>query len=253
MTRTAGTVARARLRTGYSSREMPSAAEQLRNRALTARYTVPQAAALVDRPPETVRRWAFGHDRRYQGEPVHDLPLINADGEIGAGPSLSFTNLLELQMLSRYRGDVPLQAIRRALEFAAEAMKATRPLLEVRFKAIGRDLFTQFAATPDGQALLVNASKGGQLVLREFTAVVDAATADVDYPSDVATVWWYRGRAKPVVVDTRVAAGHPITAETAVRVSAIRSRAQQGLSRHDIRQDTGASAAEVDAALLIAA
>jgi transposase-like protein len=77
--------------------------QRMAERALTPRYTTSEAAALVGRRAETVRRWSFGHERTYKGKPRRDEPLIHADGERGA-LALSFLNLLELRMLSLYRG-----------------------------------------------------------------------------------------------------------------------------------------------------
>ena len=229
-----------------------TAADKLRERALVPRYTVQQAASVIGRRPQRVRRWAFGYSRVYRDRPVHDEPLIVPDGDVGAVVALSLTNLLELRMLSIYRGDVSLQAIRRALEFAATAMHEPRPLITVKFRAISGDLFTKFAATQDGRDVLVNASRSGQFVI-ELAGVVDTITADVDYESEVARQWWYRGRDSLVVIDTAVAAGQPITSESGVRVSAIRSRKAEGFSRKEIARDTGASGSEVAAAMRAAA
>ena len=40
----------------------------------------------------------------------------------------------------------------------------------------------------------------------EMTEAVETVTADVDYVSEVAKQWWYRGRDRLVVIDTTVAA-----------------------------------------------
>jgi uncharacterized protein (DUF433 family) len=154
-------------------------------------------------------------------------------------------------MLSLYRGDAALQAIRRALEYAGNQLGEQRPLLTRRFHAYGGELLTEFAETADGETLL-NASRGGQLTTRDL---VESAlwTRDIDYEDDSATRWWFKGRAVPVVVDTRVAGGRPITAETGVRVDAITSRHHEGDSNDEIERDTGAREGEVIAAIMLAA
>ena len=228
------------------------ATERLRERALVPRYTVNQAAVIIERRAQTTRRWALGYDTRYLGERVHYEPLIVADGDVHESVSLSLTNLLELRMLSNYRGDVSLQAIRRALDYAATEMGEPRPLVTVEFKAISGELFAKFTETPDGRQLLVNASRRGQFVI-EMTEAVETVTANVDYVSEVAKQWWYRGRDRLVVIDTTVAAGQPITAESGVRVSAVVSRKAEGFTLREIVRDTGASDTEVAAALSAAA
>jgi uncharacterized protein (DUF433 family) len=227
--------------------------ERLAQRARTPRYTVPKAGMLIGRPAETVRRWSLGHRRNYKGRPVADGPLIVLDGSPDdSRVVLSFLNLLELQMLSTYRDEAALQAIRRALAFAGEQLREERPLISRRFHVRGGELFTKFAETQDGKQLLINASRNGQTILQ---ALIDslAVTEDLDYDHETAHRWWYRGRSEPIIVDTRVAAGNPITATTGVRVEAITTRSESGYTPPEIEDDTGATADEVESVLRLAA
>jgi uncharacterized protein (DUF433 family)/transposase-like protein len=227
--------------------------ERLAERARTPRYTIPEAAELVGRPANTLRRWSLGHRRTYQGAPAVDEPLISVDGKTGPGErSLSFLNLLELQMLSRYRSEAALQAIRRALSFAAEQLGEPRPLITVEFRIQGGELFTRFAETPDGRELLLNASRGGQLTHEKFVESVERGTQDIDYDDVISRRWWFKTRSVPLYVDMQVASGHPITAETGVRVDAIASRHRDGYSVADIQHDTGATETEVVAVVAAA-
>lgn len=159
---------------------------------------------------------------------------------------LSFLNLLELQMLSRYRDDAALQAIRPALAYTARELGYERPLLAVEFKIRGGELFARYAESNDGHALFVNATRGGQVTLAE---IVEEATSNIDYDDGTARRWWVRSRDVPVIVDTRVAAGNPITAKTAVRLDAIASRHRDGYLPDQIAYDTGAHEDEIAAAL----
>src|ERR1700733_1979497 len=223
---------------------------RIEQRALTPRYTISEAAPLFGGGPETVGRWSFGHERQYKGQPRRDEPLIPADGAKG-GLALSFLNLLELKTLSMYRGDAALQAIRRALEYVGKELGEQRPLMTRQFHVYGGDLLTKFIETDDG-AMLLNASRGGQLTAEKL---VEGAlwTRDIDYDEDErARRWWFKTRAVPVVVDTRVAGGHPITAGTGVRLDAIATRHREGYSSDEIECDTGATEAEVVAAILAA-
>ena len=225
--------------------------KRIEQRALTPRYTISEAAVLIGRRAETGSRWSFGHERLYKGEPRRDEPLIPADGERG-GLALSFLNLLELRTLSIYRGDAALQAIRRALEYVGKELKEQRPLMTRQFHVYGGELLTRFAETDDG-VMLLNASRGGQLTAEKL---IESAlwTKDIDYDEDEhARRWWFKTRAVPLVVDNRVAGGHPITAETGVRLDAITARNREGYSNDEIERDTGAREAEVVAAILLAA
>jgi uncharacterized protein (DUF433 family) len=225
---------------------------RMAERATTPRYTIPAAAPLVGRPAETVRRWSLGHHRTYQGRPAIDEPLISADGKRDEAQVLSFLNLLELRMLSHYRDQAALQAIRRALSFAADQLEEPRPLISVEFKVHGGELFTRFAETDDGRELLLNASRGGQLTAEQLAATVAEITEEIDYDSEISWRWWFKSRSIPVLVDTKVAGGRPITAETGVRVDAIASRHRDGYTPAEIEHDTGASQTEIVAAILAA-
>lgn len=221
---------------------------RLRDRALTPRYSVVDAAQLLSRPTQTIRRWSLGNRRRYKGDVVFDQSLIVIDGESGRdGLPLSFLNLLELRMLTHYRTEAALQAIRSALNYAAQQMDVERPLLTVEFQARGGELFAAFERTEEGRELLVSASRGGQLPLL-LPKLASEVTTDVDYDREVVGGWWPISRNHPVVVDLRVAAGRPITAKTAVRVDAITSRLHDGWSVEQIVHDTGALEDEVEAA-----
>jgi len=217
---------------------------RIEQRAKVPRYRYREAASLVGRPANTLRRWSVGNRRRQGDRLVTDEPLIAIDGDRGSGLPLSFLNLLELRMLSSYRDGAGLPAIRMALDYAANALGEPRPLLSMSFSVEGGRLFTRFAETPDGKELLLDASAGGQVA---FEQLVSSVTREIEYEHDVARRWWYRSRAVPLLVDTTVAAGHPITAETGVRVDAITSRLRDGLTRREIAHDTGARLAEVEA------
>jgi uncharacterized protein (DUF433 family) len=220
---------------------------RLEARATEARYTITKAAELVDRPANTVRRWSLGHRRKYQGDVKVDEPLIAIDGS--AALPLSLLNLLELQLLSEYRSEAALQAIRRALAFVAKELKQPRPLISVEFRVRGGELFTKFGETQEW----VNASGGGdRIALEKLADRVQLITSDVDYDPDILRRWWFKGRSVPLYVDTRVAGGLPITAGTAVRLDAIAARHADGYSNEQIQKDTGATETEIVAAILAA-
>ena len=217
-------------------------------RALEPRYGFPEAARIVGKPSETVRRWSVGHNRTYKGKPASDKPLIQIDGDRDKLP-LSFLNLIELRFLAGYREAASLPAIRRALDFAAEALGVDRPLLELDFKTQGRELFLTFA---ESDPYFVNASRGGQFAWPEAADNL-VASLDYDEQEHVAYRWWPLGKQTPVLLDTRLNAGRPSTAESGVRTMAIAKRAAQGWNLADIAGDVAASGVEVKAALQLEA
>lgn len=219
---------------------------RIAERAREPRYTVPEAAEFIARPTSTVRRWALGHLRTHKGQQRRDKPLIIVDGGAGEPIPLSFLNLLELRFLAAYRQRVPLQSIRRALDFAGSELGIDRPLLSAEFKVHGKSLFMRFAAEGE-DAYLLNASKRGQLA---WPATLDEFIETIDYEEATAHRWWPLGRTEPVIVDTFLNGGRPSTALAGVRTNAIAvQRQKEGLHVPDIAYDVGATEDEVRAAL----
>jgi uncharacterized protein (DUF433 family) len=217
-------------------------------RALEPRYGFPEAARIIDKPVETIRRLSVGHSRKYRGERALDDPLIQIDGNREAVP-LSFLNLIELRFLASYRTGASLPAIRRALDYAAKELNVERPLLELEFAAHGRDLFLRFA---EGDPYFLNASRGGQFAWPQgATDLVDSL--EYDPTEHAAFRWWPLGKQTPVLLDTRLNGGRPSTAESGVRTVAIANRASQGWDLTDIADDVAASVNEVQAALQLEA
>lgn len=218
---------------------------RIAERATEPRYTIPEAASFIDRPTSTVRRWSLGNVRIHDGQRRRDEPLIRVDGDPDL--PLSFLNLLELRFLAAYRRRVPLQSIRRALDYAAEELRAERPLLSLDFKAHGKSLFLQWAAAGDDPFLL-NASERGQLA---WPPTLDDFIASVDYDKQERSAfrWWPLGRGEPVIVDTLLNGGRPSTAQSGVRTNAIAVHRRDGLELAEIADDVGATQQEVRAAL----
>lgn len=217
-------------------------------RALEPRYRFPEAARLVERPTETIRRWAIGHQRLYQGRPATDKPLIQIDGSAERDHlPLSFLNLIELRFLASYRQGVSLPAIRRALDFAAHELGVDRPLLEVEFATHGRELFLRYAEE-GGEQYFLNASRRGQVAWPEDATLL-LESLEYDAGEHAAYRWWPLGKQRPVLLDTRLNGGKPSTAEAGVRTVAIATRANSGWSVGDIAADVAASTDEVEAAL----
>lgn len=217
-------------------------------RALEPRYGFPEAARIIGKPPETIRRWSVGHSRKYRGRLATDRPLIQIDGDREQIP-LSFLNLIELRFLASYREATSLPAIRGALNYAARELGVDRPLLEMEFKAHGRELFLRFA---ESDPYFLNASREGQFA---WPAGAEDLVASLDYDEQehAAYRWWPLGKRTPVLLDTRLNGGRPSTAESGVRTIAIANRAAQGWEPIDIADDVAASVPEVRAALQLEA
>lgn len=213
-------------------------------RALTPRYTFPEASRILHTPSPKLRRWSLGHHRIYRDRPTRDEPLITIDGT--AELPLSFLNLIELRFLGSYRSGAPLPAIRRALDYAAGHLGFKRPLLQLEFAVHGRELFLEYAEGGN-EPYFVNATRRGQLA---WPQSVDFLVKSLDYDKaeHAAYRWWPLGKARPVMLDTRLNAGRPSTAETGVRTDIIALRLRQGWSPDAVAHDLAARPNEIEAA-----
>jgi uncharacterized protein (DUF433 family) len=223
-------------------------------RALEPRYRFPEASLLVGRPAQTVRRWAVGNPRVYRGKRKVDEPLIRIDGSLETRDDrpLSFLNLLELRFLASYREAASLPAIRRALDFAANELGVERPLLELEFSIQGKNLFLRFAEEGD-EPYFVNASQQGQAMLPTVAWPDEAASflqsLEYDDAEHAAYRWWPLGKRRPVMLDTRLNAGRPTTADSGVRTIAIATRSRSGWTPEEIAEDVVVKPDEIQAAL----
>ncbi|MGI8439987.1 MAG: hypothetical protein ACR2NV_07300 [Thermoleophilaceae bacterium] len=229
-------------------REQPTIHPRFAERAVEPRYGFAEAASLTRRPAQTLRRWALGNRRRYLDHHRTDDPLIAIDGSLADGLPLSFLNLLELRFLSSYRSSVPLPAIRRALDYAGEQLGVERPLLRSDFAARGRELFLSFAEGSDKAYL--NASRQGQVAWPE-DATAFLESLDYDGDERAAFRWWPLGKDAPVMLDTRLNAGHPSTATTGVRTGIIAARVSRGWSAEAIAEDVTTTVEEIRAAVAL--
>ena len=214
-------------------------------RALVPRYTFAEASRIIRAPAQKLRRWSLGHERVYRGRPTWDEPLITIDGSRAELP-LSFLNLLELRFLASYRSGASLPAIRQALDYAARQLGVARPLLQLEFATHGRELFLQWAEE-DGERYFLNASRRGQMAWPQAASFL-LESIEYDPSAHTAFRWWPLGRATPVMLDTRLNAGRPSTAETAVRTDVIAIRLREGWSEKAVADDLAARPQEVAAA-----
>jgi hypothetical protein len=123
-------------------------------------------------------------------------------------------------------------------------------LLKADFAVHGRELFLRYA---EGDLYFVNASRRGQMAWPEV-AWPEAASMlfqslDYDESEHAAFRWWPLGKARPVIVDTRLNGGQRSTAPSGVRTLAIATRARHGWSKQSIAEDVAATEDEIAAAL----
>jgi uncharacterized protein (DUF433 family) len=108
---------------------------------------------------------------------------------------------------------VTMRTIRRAATEGASIFKVKHPFCLKRFETDGRDIFASVAKDSGDEAILNLLSP--QTV---FPKVVRPLFKQIDYDvvSDMAVVWWPRGRDVPVVLDPKRSFGTPIVAKRGV-------------------------------------
>ena len=213
-------------------------------------YALPEAARLARVPRKTLANWVEGY-RYPAGERVVKAKPVIVPTPGGRGAALSFVNLMEALTLAGFRQmGVPMQRVRKALDYAARHSDIAHLLANQRLLTDGRELFWEFQErSRDGEAHLVNMSRGGQKV---FPDAVMRYLREMEWGRDrFATRWW--PGAVPgegiVVVDPRRAFGAPVLRGTGIRTEDVFSRFSAGEPLGDLADDYGLSVAQIEAAI----
>ncbi|MGH2595888.1 MAG: DUF433 domain-containing protein [Actinomycetota bacterium] len=212
-------------------------------------YPLPDVARLVGRSPQSVRNWVRGYRYPAAGELVQAAEIIVPT--TGDPTVVSFINLVEAVALSAFRrAGVPLQRVRRALEYVAGETEAAHLLASERLLTDGLDLFYGFERETGESVGLVNISRGGQ---KAFDDVIAEYLREMDWGKDrFATRWWpgsSGGREGGVVVDPRRGFGSPVIVETGIRTEDVFLRFTAGDSVATLSTDFALSRNRIEEAL----
>jgi uncharacterized protein (DUF433 family) len=205
------------------------------------RYSISEAAFYVRVPQSTLYAWtkgqnyhlASGHRRAFK--PLIDL----ADKKNGL---LSFYNLVEAHILRFTTEDrnLPLQSVRKALDYVHEAFPGPHPLLTHEFESSGNELFV----TALGMTL--NATAHGQRVMRDilkqYLALIPRDASGL--PARV-----FPRNSKRLAIDPYFSSGKPIVRDRGITASVLWGRHKSGEDFAQIASDYGISASEVKEAI----
>lgn len=204
------------------------------------RYSISEAALYVRVPSRTLAAWTLGQDYwTRQGHLQTFKPLIEpADPE---NKLLSFYNLVEAHVLRATREyGVPLQNVRKALEYIRESTPGKHPLLIRTFEVAGRELFIkQLGKT-------VNATRHGQLAMRK---ILEQYLQRIDRDARGLPLRIFPIKAKRLVIDPRFSSGKPIVKDRGVVASVLWGRNKTGESIPEIAKDYGLTEIEVKEAI----
>jgi len=189
----------------------------------TGIYTPREAAALLHERPATVRRWAFGYQRKRPGGYTLHAPLIKAELPVLEGVrAISFVELVEMLYIRAFEAaGASWSVIREAAKVAARefaerghAQGAAHPFA-----------MRQFFVDPEGLLYVVLDEAGHEesvVLLRghgqhAFPQLVKPYLDQIDFDlSDVASRWWPMGREGGVALDPEFAFGAPVVEEVGI-------------------------------------
>ena len=213
-------------------------------------YRAKEVAYLLAVPDSTVRAWCFGQSSTDRARTArHFVSVIRAAD--AKNRLLSFSNLCEIHILAAItrKHHVPLQRVRKALDYVRHELNSARPLLDKEFQTNGLDLFLEHS----GQ--LVNVSQYGQTALRgEFEQAL--ARVERDQRGSPVRLFPFtripgRSSEQPTIVaiDPRIAFGRPVVAKARVATEVIADRFGAGDSPAEMAKDYGVEEEEILEAL----
>jgi len=210
-------------------------------------YSMSDAARYLRIPCGTIRSWTVG--RKYpvvEGSKTFQ-PLIAVKKTKPV--LLSFTNLVEIHVLRaiRHQHQIDLDKVRKALDYLDEQFNISHPLAHQQFHTDGVDLFIE------RYGALINASQQGQIALKEAfnhhlkrIELDDSGLAIKLYPF---TRSHEENNPRLVVIDSRIAFGRLVIAETGIATSILAERYRAGESIKDLASDYNCSWDTIEEAL----
>jgi uncharacterized protein (DUF433 family) len=233
------------------------------------KYRVSDVALYLGIKERTLHNWFFGSSRTIGGEKRDYERLIEPALHNPQGPSLSFFNLAEAQVLAATRQkwviadelpmpdpgiapkfgqkprrkievQVSMQAIRSAIDYVA-VHSPSHPLISQYFYTNGKQLFIKTIEDQIGHALFINVSKGGQL---GFASILDLYLQRIEcdksgFPIKVYPLRDVNDPDKTIVIISNVASGRPTVSGTGIRVETIWNRSQGGETTDALAEDYG--------------
>lgn len=209
-------------------------------------YQLAQAARYLHLPPATLRAWVAG--RTWGAGRGYSEPLIERPDP--ADDRLSFTNLIEAHVLRALRVEhrVPMQAVRRSLEYAQREFGIDRLLIKPELRAAPGELFLA------EYGRLLSLSRTGQFamekILESYLRRISRDVAGLPIRLYPFTLPDHADSAAVVAIDPRISFGRPVIARKGVTTSILAERLNSGETVPEIAYDYGLNEEEVTEALV---
>lgn len=210
-------------------------------------YTIREAALYLRIPVATLRSWVLGRNYPTSKGEGFFKPVITIPS--GKPPLLSFMNLVEAHVLDaiRRKHQVPLDNVRRALQYLQREYPSRHPLADQNFETDGLDLFIEKYGS------LINISREGQLAIKEL---LKAYLSRIERGADGLPIKLFpftrKGQPeepKAVVIDPHVSFGRPVLKGTGIATSIIAERYKAGESVQELAEDYGRQTDEIEEAI----
>jgi uncharacterized protein (DUF433 family) len=178
-------------------------------------YTGRETALLSGLRTERVARWVRGYSfTTGSGKKRSSPPIFAADRSTDGPLALSFLDLVEVLFVRAFLDlGVSMRTIRLAATEGVKIFKVKHPFCLKRFETDGCGIFASIAKSAGDDAIL-------DLVSHQtaFPKVIRPLFKQIEYDvvSEMATVWWPRGKDVPVLLDPTRAFGTPIVAKRGV-------------------------------------
>jgi uncharacterized protein (DUF433 family) len=210
-----------------------------------ANYGMPEASAYLHVPISTLRYWTLGT--------MSERPLVKL-AAVRPKPTLSFKNLVECYVLEvmRVAHGVNVRNIRYALATALEKYESAHPFADYTISTKGNHIYLD-------ENLLVDLSRGGQLVIREFLAnslrrvdrdKLGLAKRLYPFMQKKEMLEAHHEAPRTVVIDPAVSFGMPVLADSRIPTSFLASRYRGGDSIPTLARDYGRQEGEIEEALI---
>lgn len=210
-------------------------------------YTIREAARYIGIPFTTLKSWVKGRPYPSETGPRFFKPLIDIPDK--SQNLLSFINLVEAHVLNAIRKNhnVPLKNIRPALEYVRKNLDSEYPLADQKFETNGIDLFIQHGC-------FINASKGGQLAIREILQAYLHRIERDDHGIPIKLYPFNRTNnqseePRAVVIDPYISFGRPVLAGTGIPADIIAERYKAGESIEELSKDYGLQELQIEEAI----
>jgi uncharacterized protein (DUF433 family) len=202
-------------------------------------YSFSETDYLAGATHGTTRRWIKGYSYMRHGERIEQPPVTPRDETVSAA---SFLDLLEVVVIGRFKkAGFSLNAVRDIVTDCQELLGLPRPLVQLKFKTDGREVFID-----QGETLL---GIGRRKRLLAWNEVLEPFLAELDYAEGWAERWWPLGHEQPILIDPDYGFGRPVVAGSGVRTEVILERVRAGELPDEIARDFNLKPLEVHRAI----